>query len=418
MRVVVIGAGVIGVTTAWYLQEAGAEVVLVDAGPAPATGSSQANGGMLHASHAEPWNTPGVGLDLLRFLGHTESPLLLRPRALPGLTGWGLRFLWHSRRSLFEQHTRLNARLAAFSLREIDRLQGELASEGLAFDFRRCGILKLFQDPASQARNRAASESMRDEDVRFENWDVERIVAEEPALAPVRERLCGGLFFPGDAIGDAARFTEQLLTIGQCRGIRYYPNVMVRRLRTHQGRINAVETSEGPIAADACVVANGYHAPDLLHPLGLRLPVAPVKGYSLTLPMNPDCHLNLPIIDDANKVVMTPLGHRLRLAGTAEFAGRDRHLNTARAANVLDQCRRTLTGLPRAFDAGAMAPWTGLRPMSARGTPILGPTAVPGLYLNTGSGHLGWTFACGAAALVRDSVLDEPPAMPLDGLTL
>ncbi|WP_019583665.1 FAD-dependent oxidoreductase [Thioalkalivibrio sp. ALE16] len=418
MRVVVIGAGVIGVTTAWYLQEAGAEVVLVDAGPAPASGSSQANGGMLHASHAEPWNTPGVGLDLLRFLGRTESPLLLRPRALPGLAGWGLRFLWHSRRSLFEQHTRLNARLAAFSLREIDRLQRELASEGLDFDFRRCGILKLFQDPASQAHNRAASEAMIDEDVRFEDWDVERIIAEEPALAPVRDRLCGGLFFPGDAIGDAARFTEQLLAIGQRRGIRYYPNVTVRRLRTHLGRIDAVETSEGPIAADACVVANGYHAPDLLRPLGLHLPVAPVKGYSLTLPMDADCRLNLPLIDDANKVVMTPLGARLRLAGTAEFAGRDRHLNIERAANVLDQCRRTLTGLPATFDPQTMAPWTGLRPMSARGTPILGPTAITGLHLNTGSGHLGWTFACGAAALVRAGVLGETPSLPMEGLGL
>ena len=418
MRVAVIGAGVIGVTTAWYLQEAGAEVVLLDAAPEPASGASFANGGMLHASHAEPWNTPGVGLDLLRYLGRSDSPLLVRPRAVPGLIGWGLRFLANSRRARFEEHTRINARLAAYSLQEIDRLQRELGPEGLDFGFRRCGILKLFQDPGSQARNRAASEDMEDVGVRFEDWDVERIIAEEPALEPVRERLCGGLYFPDDAIGDAALFTTNLLAIARRRGMTYYPGVTVRRLRTFQGRLDTLETSEGPIAADACVVANGYHAPDLLRPLGIRLAVAPVKGYSLTLPMDAGTRLKLPLIDDANKVVMTPLGGRLRLAGTAEFAGRDRRLNPQRAASVLDHCRHTLVGLPAQLDTETMAPWTGLRPMSARGTPILGATKVSGLYLNTGSGHLGWTFACGAAALVRDQVLGEPPALPLDGLTL
>lgn len=418
MRVAVIGAGVIGVTTAWYMQEAGAEVVLLDANAEPANGASFANGGMLHASHAEPWNTPGVGLDLLRYLGRADSPLLVRPRAMPGLVGWGLRFLWNSRRTAFEEHTRLNARLATFSLQEIDRLQRELEPEGLNFGFRRCGILKLFQDPASQARNRAASAGMTDVGVRFEDWDVERIISEEPALAPVRDRLCGGLYFPDDAIGDAARFTTGLLAIARRRGLTYYPGIGVRGLRTFQGRIDTLETSEGPIAADACVVANGYHAPDLLRPLGIRLPVAPVKGYSLTLPMEADSRLTLPLIDDANKVVMTPLGNRLRLAGTAEFAGRDRQLDPQRAASVLDHCRLTLVGLPEQMDAATMAPWTGLRPMSARGTPILGATQVPGLYLNTGSGHLGWTFACGAAALVRANVMGEDPALSLDGLTL
>jgi len=418
MRVVVIGAGVMGVTTAWYLQQAGAEVRLIDAGERPASGASAANGGMLHASHAEPWNTPGVALDLLRYIGRPESPLLLRPRALPGLAGWGMRFLWHSRRRNFEAHTRINARLAAFSLREIDRLQRELEPEGLAFDFRRSGILKLFQDPQSQAHNRAASLAMADEGIRFEDWDVERIVAEEPALAPVRERLCGGLFFPDDAIGDAARFTEGLLAIGERHGLHYHPGVTAHALRCFRGAINAVETSAGPIAADACVVANGYHAPDLLRPLGIRLPLAPVKGYSLTLPMSETCRLRLPVIDDANKVVLTPLGTRLRLAGTAEFAGRDRRLNPQRAANVLAQCRRTLSTLPAEFDPQSMAPWTGLRPMSARGTPILGATPVAGLYLNTGGGHLGWTFACAAAVLVRDSMLEQAPPAALAGLPL
>ena len=418
MRVVVIGAGVIGVTTAWYLNEAGAEVTLVDAGPGPASGASFANGGMLHASHAEPWNAPGVGWDLLRYLGRADSPLLVRPLALPGLADWGARFLWNSRRPLFERHTRVNTRLAAFSLGETARLARELADDGLDFDFRRQGILKLFQDPDSLAHNRQISLAMVAEGVRFEEWGVERIISEEPALAPIRDRLCGALYFPGDATGDAARFTAGLLRIGRARGIRYYPHTEVTRLRRFGPRINAVETTEGPMAADACVVANGERAPQLLRPLGLHLPVAPVKGYSLTLPLDDNLQLGFPIIDDANKVVLTPLGGHLRLAGTAEFAGRDRRLDPRRVANVLAQCRRTLASLPATFDAERMAPWTGLRPMSARGTPILGATAVPGLYLNTGSGHLGWTFACGAATLVRDSVLGHTPSLDLDHLTL
>lgn len=196
MRVAVIGAGVIGVTTAWYLQEAGAEVVLLDAAAAPASGSSFANGGMLHASHAEPWNAPGVGLDLLRYLGRRDSPLLVRPHAIPGLIGWGLRFLGNSRRARFEEHTRLNARLAAFSLKEIDRLQRELAPEGLDFDFRRSGILKLFQDPTSQARNRTASEDMADAGVRFEDWTVERIMPKSRRWPPCAINCAAGSTFP------------------------------------------------------------------------------------------------------------------------------------------------------------------------------------------------------------------------------
>ena len=418
MHVVVIGGGVMGVTTAWYLREAGFEVTLLDAAPEPAAGASHANGGMLHASHAEPWNTPGVGLDLLRYLGREDSPLLMRPRALPGLAGWGLRFLWHSRRSAFQRHALVNARLAAFSLRETRRLNRELAGSGLDFDFRESGILKVFRDPDSLARNRHAAEAMQDEGVRFEAWDTEQVINREPALAGVRDELCGGLYFPDDAIGDARRFTTGLLELAQDRGLRYRPATRVQRLRTFQGRIDAIETDEGPIAADACVVASGHEAPALPRPLGLHLPVAPVKGYSLSLPMDASRRLNLPLIDDANKVVMTPLGDQLRLAGTAEFAGTDARMEPRRAANVLAQCRRTLTALPAELDRETMAPWAGLRPMSDRGTPILGPTAVPGLHLNTGAGHLGWTFACGAAALVRDGLLGRAPEASLEDFRL
>lgn len=415
MHVIVIGAGVTGTTTAWSLHDAGLSVTLLDAADLPARGASAANGGMLHASHAEPWNAPGVGWDLLRYIGRTDSPLLMRPRALPGIVPWGLEFLWNSRRERFERNTLVNARLAEYSLRELRALQQRLQ---LDFDFAESGILKIVQDPQSLEKNRHASRAMADVGVRFEEWDGARVAAEEPALEPIAHRLCGALFFPDDAIGNAARFTRELAAAAERDGLRWLPNTTVTGWRLFRGRINGVETSRGPMAADAVVLASGFAAPGLLRRLGIRLPVAPVKGYSLTLALDDASRPRLPIIDDANKVVLTPLGNRLRLAGTAEFTGADLRMNASRAGNVLAQCRRTLTTLPEQLDPDAMEPWTGLRPMSARGTPILGPTPVPGLYLNTGAGHLGWTLACGSAGLVRDSLLDREPALPLEPFLL
>jgi D-amino-acid dehydrogenase len=415
MHVIVVGAGVTGTTTAWYLRAAGAAVTLLDAADLPARGTSAANGGMLHASHAEPWNAPGVGWDLLRYLGRDSSPLLLRMRALPGILPWGVEFLWNSRSTRYHRHTLLNARLAEYSLRQLRALQADLA---LDFDFRESGILKIFEDPRSLEANRVASLAMAEVGVAFEQWTADRVAAEEPALQPIAHRLCGALFFPGDAIGNAARFTRALAEAAVHAGVRWRPGTQVQGWRLFRGGVNGVDTSAGPIAADAVVLASGFAAPGLMRPLGLRLPVAPVKGYSLTLDLPAGHSPTLPLIDDANKVVLTPLGGRLRLAGTAEFTGADLSLNPTRAANVLAQCRRTLPRLPEVFDPERMEPWTGLRPMSARGTPILGPTAIPGLYLNTGAGHLGWTLACGSASLVADAVLGRRPALPIEPFLL
>ena len=415
MHVIVIGAGVTGTTTAWYLRAAGLDVTLLDAADLPAKGASAANGGMLHASHAEPWNAPGVGWDLLRYIGRDSSPLLLRPQALPGILPWGIEFLWNSSRRRFERNTLVNARLAEYSLRQLRALQDQLR---LDFGFVESGILKIFQDADSLRKNRDASRAMTDVGVHFEEWDPARVSAEEPLLQPIEHRLCGALFFPGDAIGNAAAFTRALAEAAQQAGVRWRPNTRVTGWRLFGDRINGVETSAGPIAADAVVLASGFAAPQLLRLLGLRLPVAPVKGYSLTLDLPEDQLPRLPIIDDANKVVLTPLDGRLRLAGTAEFTGANLNLNASRAANVLAQCRRTLPRLPDRLDPERMEPWTGLRPMSARGTPILGPTSVPGLFLNTGAGHLGWTLSCGSASLVTDSVRGADTALPLEPFLL
>lgn len=415
MHVIVIGAGVAGATTAWFLQTAGVQVTLLDAATEPGTVTSAGNGGMLHASHAEPWNTPGVAWDLLRYLGRSDSPLLVRPRAVPGLLRWGLEFLWNSRAVRYHAHTLANAQLAAYSLQQLFAIQ-----KGLNLDFAlaRTGIVKIFQDPERMEQQRAASAAMATVGVRFEEWDTTRLIDEEPLLAPSAHQLCGALYFPDDAVGNCAQFTQALVAAAEARGLHWRPATRVLGWRLFQGRINGVETDQGPWAADAVVAANGYQTASLLRQLGVRVPVAPVKGYSLTLQPKPERQLRLPIIDDANKVVATPLGDRLRLAGTAEFAGADSRLNLVRVANVLRQCRRSLIGLPLALEPEHMQPWTGLRPMSARGTPILGRTPIPGLYLNTGAGHLGWTLACGSAALLRDVILGRKPALPSEPFEL
>jgi D-amino-acid dehydrogenase len=402
MRIIVVGAGLMGTTTAWYLQEAGASVTLIDRAPSPACGTSAANGGMLHASHAEPWNAPGVGMELLRQLGREDSPLLLRPQAIPGLIRWGLQFLWHSRRAAFHDNTRWNGALAAYSLRELRHLQDRL---DLVFDFRPSGILKIFRDQQSYRFNLAGSQAVAASGVRFEEWTADRMLAAEPLLAPIREKLVGGLFFPDDAVGDAAAFTRALAQKAISCGLRWLPGTEAIKLRYFRGRINGLETSEGPIAADVVVIASGHESARLLRPIGLDIGVAPVKGYSLTLNL-PDAELpRLPLIDDAGKVVMTTLGSRLRIAGTAELAGANLTLQPQRSLNVLHTCRKTLVHLPADLDSRSMQPWAGLRPVAARGRPILGATPIPGLFLNVGAGHLGWTFSCGAACVVRDAIL-------------
>jgi len=402
MRIIVVGAGLMGTTTAWYLQEAGASVTLIDRAPSPACGTSAANGGMLHASHAEPWNAPGVGMELLRQLGREDSPLLLRPQAIPGLIRWGLQFLWHSRRAAFHDNTRWNGALAAYSLRELRHLQDRL---DLVFDFRPSGILKIFRDQQSYRFNLAGSQAVAASGVRFEEWTADRILAAEPLLAPIRDKLVGGLFFPDDAVGDAAAFTRALAQKAISCGLRWLPGTEAIKLRYFRGRINGLETSEGPMAADVVVIASGHESVRLLRPIGLDIGVAPVKGYSLTLSL-PDAELpRLPLIDDAGKVVMTTLGSRLRIAGTAELAGANLTLQPQRSLNVLHTCRKTLVHLPADLDSRSMQPWAGLRPVAARGRPILGATPIPGLFLNVGAGHLGWTFSCGAACVVRDAIL-------------
>lgn len=415
MRVIVIGGGVIGTTTAYYLHADGHEVVLVDREQQLATEASFANGGMLHASHTEPWNTPAAIGQLIRWIGREGSPLLLRPRQIPNLVGWGLGFFRYSLPRHHYRNTRINTRLAVYSIQCMRELR---QATGIAYDEQTNGILKIFHDGDELAAAEAVSQRVSDLGVRYQMLDTDGVIQREPMLGEVRDQLVGGIYYPDDETGDPCLFTRRLGDLMADGGAELRLGESVTGIESRNGAVTGVRTSQGVIAGDAVVVASGAEADRLTRPLGIKLPIRPVKGYSASVDVS-DCDgvPSTPIIDAARKVVVTELGGRLRVAGTAEFAGLDRTVNDHRVRIVLEQALANLPTLASQISTHAMEPWACLRPMTVDGPAILGDTPVKGLYLNTGPGHLGWTFAAGAGRAVADRVQGRQPGVDLEGLT-
>lgn len=415
MRIIVIGGGVIGTTTAYYLQADGHEVVLVDRAPQLAMEASFANGGMLHASNAEPWNTPAAIGQLLRWIGREESPLLLRPSQLPNLIGWGLGFLRYSRAVHHHRNTRINARLAVYSIEAMRALR---RATGIRYDDATTGIAKIFHDPDALAAAEAASRMVTDLGIDYEVLDADTLIQREPALAEVRGDLAGGIYYPNDEIGDPCLFTRRLGDLAAADGAELRLGETVHALESDGRRITGVTTDRETLRGDAYVLAAGADAARLARPVGLKLPIRPVKGYSATVDVS-GCEgvPRLPIIDAARKVVITTLGERLRVAGTAEFAGLDRTVNEHRLGIVRRQALANLPRLAGQIGDRPVDAWACLRPMTVDGPAILGDTPLPNLFLNAGSGHLGWTFAAGAARAVADRVQGHEPGVDLSGLT-
>lgn len=409
MHVAVIGAGVMGAATALHLSRSGHRVTIIERHREAGAETSYANGGLLHASHAAPWNSPGVLLELLRWIGREDAPFLIRPRALPGCVGWGLRFIANSRPARYASHTRANAALASYSLQNLKNLQRE---EGLRFDYHGNGILKLFRSDEGLRQGRRTARSLRGAGVRSEVLSPGDIAGLEPALAEGSRELTGGLYFPDDASGDARLFCREALERVEAHGGEVRYGLTVRGVRRRGGAVRGVSTSEGALEADATVLAAGCATPHLGRTAGLRLPIYPVKGYSVTLPLRGTSGVpQIPYIDDGHKVVVAILGDALRIAGTAEIAGHDTTVRRARANSVRHLGLAALPALGRQLADREGELWAGLRPMSADGPPILGATALDGLYLAAGAGHLGWTFAAGAGRLVADSVTGQRPTI-------
>ena len=411
MRIAVIGAGLMGAATALQLARDGHRVTLLDRRDEPGMETSYANGGLLHAGHSAPWNSPGIVYDLARWIGREDAPFLVRPSQLPRLAGWGARFLANSRPERFARHVRANAALARYSIEELHRLR---EAEGLEFGGRGGGILKIFREHAAMEKARRQADAAADRGVRCRLLNAAEVAEAEPALAEAARDLVGALHYLDDGCGDAHLFTQAAVARACEMQAEFRGGVDVVAIRRHGGRVAAVVTTDGELAVDACVLAAGSYSPGLARPLGLRLPIYPVKGYSVTIPLEGAGPApRLPFIDDARKIVVAVLGDRLRMAGTAELAGFDTTVVRRRALGVRDQALASLPELARRLPRVEGELWAGLRPMTADGPPILGSTPVAGLYLATGTGHLGWTFAAGAGRAVADVIGGREPAIDM-----
>ena len=408
MKVLVLGAGVVGTTSAWYLSRAGHQVTVVDRQPVAGNETSFANGGQISVSHAEPWANPHVFRHLLRWLGREDAPLLWRWRADPAQFAWGLRFL----RECLPGRTRYNiaaiVALALYSRRCLQNLRRELA---LDYDHLERGILHIYTDPEEFALATEAARVMCEFGLDRVTVDVERCLEIEPALRSAGKLLVGGDYTPSDESGDAHKFTRALAERAQAAGVDFRLNLNIDRLVPGSGRIAGVEVhgDDGPqvLTADAYVVALGSYSPLLLKPLGLGLPIYPGKGYSATLTLAEGTQApTVSLTDDERKIVFSRLGNRLRVAGTAEFNGYNLDLNPVRSQALVQRTRQLFPQLEFVDEPDY---WCGLRPVTPSNLPYVGRSALDNLWLNTGHGTLGWTLSCGSAAALADLVGGRRP---------
>ena len=406
MKVLVIGAGVVGTTTAWYLSEAGHEVTVVDRQPGAGQETSFANGGQISVSHAEPWANPSAIRKIIGWLGKEDAPLLFRWRLDPDLLRWGGQFLRECSASRTRRNMQAIVSLARYSR---ERLQALRECTSLHYDQQTRGILHFYTNQREYDGAAQAAEWMRDCGLDRHPVDVADCVRIEPALADARHLIVGGHYTPSDESGDAHLFTRHLAAQAAQRGVRFDYGVPIVRLRHGHAGIEGAERYNGEmLRADAYVVACGSFSNALLNPLGMRLPIYPAKGYSATLTLADGEHF-APVVsltDDGHKIVFSRLGNRLRVAGTAEMNGYGMGLNAVRCAAIT---ARTRTLFPRLRTVGEPDYWTGLRPATPSNVPVIGRSRISNLYLNTGHGTLGWTMSCGSGQALADIISGRRP---------
>src|SRR5919197_4731628 len=403
MKVLVLGAGVIGVTSAWYLASAGHEVTLVERHDAAGMETSFANGGQISVSHAQPWANPQVPAKLLSWLGREDAPLLFRLRADLRQWRWGLAFLRECSAARHRHNTRQLVTLGLYSRANLQALRAETGS---LYDQLTRGILHFYTSEHELDAAARAAQVMRELGCDIEMLDARRCVEVEPALRDVR--LAGGSYSATDESGDAHKFTRALAALCMQRGVQLRPG-RITGLHADGGRIAgvALEGAADLLRADAYLVCLGSYSPLYLRALGIRLGIYPLKGYSVTLPVADESRAyTVSLTDDEHKLVFSRLGARLRIAGTAELNGYNTQLNEVRCRAIL---RRTLELFPGAGDPERVQYWTGLRPATPSNVPCIGATRYPNLYLNTGHGTLGWTHSCGSGRAIADIVSGRRP---------
>lgn len=409
-HVMVLGAGVIGVTTAWYLRERGFDVTVIERRPLPACETSYANGGQISVNHAEPWANPHAPGKILSWLMRDDAPLLFRPRLDPAQWRWCLGFLRECLPGRTHANTIANVALGLHSRAELMRLADLLQ---IAFDCQQRGILQIFTSAAAFEGAGTAVEVMRSHGCAVSLVPPGQAREIEPALAATLP-IAGATWAPDDLSGDAKLFTRALAERAAAAGVEFRFGIDIERLESDGARLTGVwsRDAEGGyrhLTADCYVLCLGPQSPLLLRGIGIDVPIYPAKGYSITLPISDPARApHVSVTDEAHKVVFTRLGDHLRAAGTAELAGYDRRLNRLRLDAILD---RVFDYFPGIGDRALARPWAGLRPATPSNTPLIGRSALDNLWLNTGHGTLGWTHACGSAELAASLIAGERPAI-------
>ncbi|MFI0399262.1 MAG: D-amino acid dehydrogenase [Thiolinea sp.] len=414
MHAIVIGSGVIGTTTAYYLNRLGYQVTVLDRQPRSGLETSFANAGQISPGYSAPWAGPGIPMKAIKWMLSEHSPLVIRPSKMDATM---FRFIVMMMRNCTAARYHINKarmlKVAEYSRQALDELRKET---GISYDERTRGTLQVFRTDAQVQGAKKDTDILEECNIPYESLSVDGCIAAEPALKHVREKIRGGLRLPLDETGDCLMFTQNLAVTCITKGVVFRYGVNIEALLMNNGKISGVKTDQGVLTADQYVMALGSYSPQLLKPVGIDIPVYPVKGYSITVPIvNPEDAPVSTVMDETYKVAITRLGDRVRVAGTAELTGHDLSLREERRQTV----RFVVSDMfPKAANMTEDNFWTGLRPMTPDGTPVIGATPHSNLFINTGHGTLGWTMACGSGRLLADIMAGQKSDIDLEGLDM
>lgn len=415
MKVAVIGAGVIGVSTAYYLQQFGYQVTVYEASSKAGLITSYANAGLLTPSLCEPWNYPGVLLYLFKYIGKTYSPIHILWRELPGLLPWGLKFISNSNSLNYYKNFEHNYHLAHHSQLLMDELMQKAPIE---FEYKKSGVLKLF-------RETSALDALQKNINKLSQWGVitqyltpKETIAKEPALKTIQDKIIGSIYYPEDSLGDCHLFTKNLANYLEKSNVNFFYGAKVQ-LQVNKNGTCSIQNAHESELFDAIIITAGHESKNILANLDIKLPIQPLKGYSLTMPtMNWITKPQIPVIDSQLHIAITPFLEQLRITGGAEFAGLNTDIST-KHINKLQQFlwdfypeNKSLT------NNNEIIPWAGLRPTSVNGVPYISKTPYKNLFINTGHGHLGWTMALGSGKLAAELVSNQKTSLPIDCYSL
>lgn len=416
MKVIVLGAGVVGTATAYFLARRGLEVEVIERQPGAALETSFGNGGVIHASEVEPWSQPGMPIKILKWLGKENAPLLVRYGAIPKTWRWGLKFIANCTEENFRRNTLANLRLALHSLAALQQIRAET---GIEYDVRTQGVLKIYTDPRSLKAGIATAKFLSGSGLTFAEADVTECVRRVPALKATASTLAGGIYFPRDEVGDCHKFTTGLARRCVELGVTFRYGTTVNSLERGGDGITSAVTSAGTLRADKFVVALGSFTPLVLRRLGIGVPIYPVKGVTITVPGEawPD-RPPIPVIDDGRIFGLVPLGDRMRVSGSAEVADYDTTPSPARCQAIVNNVISVFPDFARCVDPRTAKYWAGVRPVTPSGRPILGRSPVANLFIAAGHGHLGWTMGCGSGEIMAAMVTGDRATIDTTGFAL